>query len=103
MGDYIEGEYEVVEPAYRPPRFRWFTALYTAAFYAACIYGAVTQDDPALRGGMVLAAITFGPLNRFFGQVAQKVPAAEAEQLRSRLLSRPASAWGQRGARRDRA
>lgn len=103
MNDVIDGEYTVVEPAYRPFKFRWFTTLYSLAFYAGCIAVAASNEEPATRGAAAFGAAIFWPSMRFFGLAAQRVTEQEAQQLRSRLLSRPASVWERASGRRDKA
>ena len=103
MRDVVDAEFSVVEPTYRPFKFRWLTAIYFAIFYAACIYAAVSQEDPWTRAAAVIGAIVFGPMLKFFGLAAQRVSEQEAHQLRSRLLSRPASVWERAAGRRGRA
>src|SRR5690242_1755087 len=103
MREVIDADFDVVEPAYRPPRIHWFSTLYALVFYFGCVAAVVTLDDPVTRACAVVGAITYAPLMRLFGSVAQQVSEQEAHQLRQRLSTREPNVWEVWGSRRSRA
>lgn len=85
--DAIDAEFRVVgDPLPQRWRVHWFSMFYSLTFYAGCIAIAASHEDAATRGGAVFGAAIFGPMMRFFGQIAEKIPEQEAQQLRRRLL-----------------
>lgn len=97
----IDAEYVDVTPRQKR-RFPWFSVLYSLAFYGGCIAIAASNEDAWTRGAAAFGAAIFAPTIRFFSLARESVSEQEEQQLRWRLLTRPATVWAERAARRDR-
>lgn len=80
----------VVEPGSGPRR--WEVALFVIWAGSYCA-GAAAAEDPFIRFACAFAAAMCVPFYRFVIQIARKVPASEAQQLRQRLLYREPTVW----------
>ena len=96
MRDVFDAEYRVVDRPYRVP---WATIFWFCVYAGGAAWAVADEPEPIARGAIAFAAACFWPAWTLFRSIAQKVPEEDAQRLRTRLSTRPATIWEERASR----